>query len=172
MYTTLKGTYDNTYQQGIALYSDFYKDPTYQINADGRCTAAPTHIFKVQGMGIVPKVDIHIGAHFQLVTGYNYTRTLRVGGLGQGSTNLFTESKGSRTMPTLYSLDIRFEKFFLFGDNARFGITFDIFNVFNVGTARNAEWEYGLVTEAGPEFESVQNIVDARSFRIGFRFSF
>jgi len=173
VYSSLSGTYDNTYDRGIALYSSFYQDPNYQTNADGKCTFSPTHVFKLQGLVNVPIVDISIGVNLALISGNNYTRTLFIEGLGQGSINLFTEPKGSRRTPSKTNLDIRVEKvFYIEGGSKRFGLTVDIFNALNKGTVHATEDSIGLVTDAGPAFEEISNILDPRSFRIGFRFSF
>ncbi len=174
VYSSLKGTYDNTYDRGIALYSSFYQDPNYQTNADGKCTFSPTHVFKLQGLVNGPVVDVTIGAKLVVDSGNNYTRTLQSTGLGQGSINLFTEQKGSRKTPSKTNLYIRFEKAFYFGADRgkRFGITVDIFNAFNTGVIQATEGDVGLNTEAGPAFEEISNIVNPRSFRVGFRFFF
>ena len=174
VYSTLNGTYDNTYDRGIALYSSFYQDPNYQYNADGKCTFSPTHVFKLQGLVNVPVVDVSIGLNLALISGNNYTRTLFIDGLNQGGINLFTEPKGSRRTPSKTNLDIRVEKVFYFGSDRskRFGLTVDIFNALNKGTVHATEDSIGLVTDAGPAFEEISNILDPRSFRIGFRFFF
>jgi len=163
VYSTLRGTYDNTYDYGMQ-YSRFYKDPNNQYNSDGKFTFDPIHMLKIQGMVALP-LDINLSANFSLISGNNYTRYLRIGGLNQGAIDLFTEKKGLRRLPTKRNLDIRLEKVFNFGDR-RFGLTFDIFNVFNEG---RATW---YISEAGEEFEAIDDIMDARGFRIGFRFFF
>ena len=166
VYSSLRGTFDNTYNENMAYYTQSYKDPNYQYNADGKATFDPTHVFKMQGMVMLP-LGINLGANFSAFSGRNYTRMLRIGGLNQGYINLFTEPRGSRRMPTQVNLDIRLHKILNFGDRGSgLGLTLDVFNVLNAGIGT----EY--FTRAGEMFEEIDGIMNPRNLRVGVKFFF
>lgn len=167
VYGKATGNYDNNFWGGTGSnvgQSSVFKDPNYQINAEGHLTYDPTHMLKLQGTVILP-LDISFNFYFSYISGNTYTRRLRVY-LNQGGRYIFTEPRGSRRLPTQKNLDLRIEKIFRFGENFRAGLIVDIFNVFNTGVATR------VYTVAGPNFENVTGLNYPRGFRAGIRFFF
>jgi len=164
VYSTTRGNYTNT-TSDEGLLANFSRDPNSQYNTDGKLGIDPTHMLKIQSMASLPW-GINVSGAFSLISGRTWQRRLRVGGLGQGSVNIYTEPRGSRRYPTRTNLDMRLEKVFYFGGDRsrRFGLTFDVFNVFNAGTTTRID------SSVGSSFGEISRIVDSRGFRVGFRF--
>lgn len=166
IYSQTTGNYDNNFWGGFGSnvgQSSVFTDPNHQINAEGHLTYDPTHMLKVTGTFILP-FDISFNAYLEIVSGFTYTRLLRVR-LNQGLVTFMTEQRGSRRLPTRYNLNLRLEKMFFFGSK-RLGLILDVFNLLNKGTPTR------VITYAGPQFEQPTRIVMPRGFRAGVRFFF
>ena len=155
--------------------STLWSNPNYQINADGRLTIDPTHIFKIVGSFVLP-LDITVGAYYSFITGNNYNKYIRlpdyidsdpVAFYARGVT-ILAGKLGSFRYPSQHNLDLRVEKAFNLG-RTRMGALLDIFNVFNSGTITNVEQ---TVEPWGVPFGYVWEIRQPRSFRAGFRVTF
>jgi hypothetical protein len=90
---------------------------------------------------------------------------LRIADLDQGAQNIMAENRGSWRYPAQTRLDIRAEKSFKFGTH-NFSIIMDVFNVFNAGMTTY------IMNNLGPEYGTVIEIMSARAFRLGVRYSF
>ncbi len=166
VYSRTTGNYNNNFWGGTGSnvgQSRVFMDPNYQINAEGHLTYDPTHMLKISGTFILP-FDISFSPYFELVSGFTYTRLLRVR-LNQGMVSFMTEPRGSRRLDTRKTLNLRFEKMF-FLDRRRLGLILDVFNVFNEGTPTR------VIAIAGPEFAQPTRLVMPRGFRAGVRFFF
>ncbi len=166
VYGKATGNYNNNFWGGSGSnvgQSSVFKDPNYQINAEGHLTYDPTHMLKLQGTVVLP-LDIYFNFYFSYISGNTYTRTLRVF-LSQGVRPIFTEPRGSRRLPALKNLDMRIEKVFKF-EKIRVGLILDVFNVFNTGVATSV---YPYV---GSSFEDVLSMNMPRGYRAGIRFFF
>ncbi len=167
IYSKTTGNYDNNFWGGFGSnvgQSDVFKDPNYQINAEGHLTYDPTHMFKLSATVILP-FDISFNTYVEVVSGFTYTRLLRVM-LNQGPVTFMTEPRGSRRLPTRKRVDIRLEKIFNLGEKKRLGLILDVFNLFNDDAVTR------VITIAGSEFENPIGIVYPRGFRAGIRFFF
>ena len=114
------------------------RDPNDFINAKGELPNDRTHMFRVQGVGEIPRVGLMVGASFQYLTGTPWaaTRTVR---LPQGPRSVFIEPRGSRRLPAQTLLDLRLWKVFCFEGNQRVELLVDVLNVFNE-TATEQVW--------------------------------
>lgn len=146
--------------------SNMFEDPNNQINAQGRLSLDPTHMFKLQGSVILPW-DINVGFYFSYITGNTYNRTLYVSQeINQSGKTFLADPRGSvYRYDDQFNLDLRVQKDFKLG-KVKVGVLADVFNVFNDGTVDD------VVTEAGDEFGETVGIVLPRRFRIGLRLYF
>lgn len=146
--------------------SGMFVDPNNQINALGRLTIDPTHMIKIQGSIILPW-DINFGFNYSYITGNTYNRTLRVSGLGQGSSYILADPAGAKyRYKPKSNLDVRLQKDFRLGSKVKVGVLVDAFNLFNTGTVTE------VITDAGDEFGNTVSIVYPRRFRAGLRIYF
>jgi outer membrane receptor protein involved in Fe transport len=170
VYSKSTGTMDNWYD-GIGANGSFnssiFEDPNPQINAEGRLTIDPTHMVKIQGSIALPW-DINFGFYFSFITGNAYNRLLYVSKeISQSGKIFYADERGSvYRYPDKTNLDLRVQKDFKLGDRFKIGIFADIFNVFNAGTVDE------VITDAGPEFGEVVDIVYPRRLRLGLRVYF
>jgi len=81
-------------------------------------------------------------------------------------TRFAAEPVGSRTTPSLGSLDLRMEKTFRLPHDGRLGLYVDIFNATNLGRAMAYD------PNSGPSFGTVRDWTDPRTGRLGVRYSF
>jgi len=146
-------------------YSSLFTDPNYQINAEGHLTYDPTHMVKIQGSVMLP-FGINVAPYFIYISGLPWTPQVYFYDSWQESPYVNTEAMGSRRYPAQTRLDLRLEKIFRFGQNAKLGVSLEIFNLFNAGTVT------GVVTEYSDDFEDTISIVRPRAFRAGLRFFF
>jgi hypothetical protein len=146
--------------------SDIFEDPNNQINAQGRLSLDPTHMFKLQGSVILPW-DINVGFYFSFITGNTYNRELFVSQeLNQSGKNILADPRGSvYRYDDQTNLDLRVQKDFKIG-KVKVGVLADVFNLFNAGTVDD------VITDAGPEFGNTVGIVYPRRFRVGLRVYF
>ncbi len=163
-------------------YRGPFNDPNYQINTDGRPTVDPTHQLKIQASWVLPRFgilpfDLQLNAYYLYQTGDTYTRlfrayyydtarkTYKVVPLAQGTRWIFGEQRGSRRVDYYNNLDIRVETQVPFY-KGKLGFLLDVFNVFNYAGVR------GRYARTGVNFEKITGIDQARSIRLGIRYSF
>ena len=154
-----------------------FSNPNYQINAKGRLTIDPTHLIKVSGSFIVPKIEAVVGFFYAFASGETYNRQIWVpDSIDPDPVSRFNEyvyilgeKLGSFRTPSQHNLDMRLEKFFI-RSRFRLGILVDMFNLFNAGTPTQVETQINPWTEY--EFGEALSLRFPRTFRMGFRFEF
>ncbi len=149
----------------------FGQDPNDFINAEGLLNGDRTYIFKLQGTYIFP-YEIKLSGNYSWMTGRPYARQITVTDLNQGARIIFAEERdGSRRTSDVSLLDIRIEKEFSFSEDMRFGISADIFNLFN------SDAFYDVATTlSGPGTEDIFGVgsvfVPPRRVMLGAKFHF
>jgi len=171
------GEYGSSHSTALGASWNF-SNPNYQINAEGPLTYSSTYIFKTEGSYDIPVIDVTLGFDFRLESGDLYTKQIfldpeidpdPVGAWWIRDVSIFAEKRGSYRLPGMKNLNLRAEKFFLFGD-MRVGVLLDIFNVFNWDTVREVETYYDPWSDF--QFGHVWWIQGPRSFKLGIRFEF
>jgi len=171
------GEYGSSHSTALGASWNF-SNPNYQINAEGPLTYSSTYILKTVGSYDIPVVDVTLGFDFRLESGDRYTKKIildpeidpdPVAAFWLRDVSIFAEKRGSHRLPAMKNLNLRAEKFFLFGD-IRVGVLLDIFNVFNWDTIREVETSYDPWSEY--QFGFVWWIQNPRTFKLGFRFEF
>jgi hypothetical protein len=123
---------------------------------------------------------ILISGYYRYLDGQRWTRVIRSVDLGlslsQGTVTTYAEPRGSRKMPPLSMLDLRFEKRFSMPRKAgTLGLFVDIFNVFNVAIPTSV-WSRSssttTINKKVVQFGDLTAITDPRIFRLGLRFEF
>ena len=104
------------------------------------------------------------GAVFRWHNGTRWNRYVTV--YAPTWTRFAAEPVGSRTTPSLGSLDLRMEKTFHPSREGTLGLYADIFNATNLGRAT------AYNPNSGPTFGAVWNWTDPRTGRLGLRYSF
>jgi hypothetical protein len=153
-------------------------DPNYWTNADGNSTYDPTHMIKVQGTYIIPRVEVALNFYFRGISGNPWTTRYRSPLLAQGRVIVFAEPRGSRRYGMQNILDIRLEKIFNIGGKYRLGFLADVFNVFNADSITN--WgtllssDYSLDPGEYPSTggHALYGIINPRQARLGVRLIF
>ena len=175
------GTVDNRYAGDIGWNAHDKlapADPNYWTNADGRSTCDPTHMFKIQGTYVVPRIDISLNVYFRTISGDTWTTRYQTPLLTQGKVVVFAEPRGSGRYAAQRTLDVRLEKIFTIGGKYRLGLIADVFNVFNAGTVTDwgtlLDLDYFLDPDAYPSTggHKLYGIVDPRQARLGIRLMF
>lgn len=169
------GTTDNGFADDIGYGGDVY-DPNFWINGEGHSTYDPTHMIKIQGTYIIPKIELSVNVYYHGITGNAWTTRYRTSRLNQGRVTFFIEPRGSHHYPFDHQLDIRLEKIFTIAEKYRLGLMLDVFNVFNVDTITSwgTRWMYDWVPTQWPSTNGHQlyGIVNPRQARFGIRLIF
>jgi hypothetical protein len=123
---------------GTAANNPFLS-PNNAINSVGRNTIDPPHELVVRGSYHVDLIGgFNFGGSYRYISGNAMSRTA-VFRLTQGNTTIRVEPRGTFPTGATNSADIRFDKTFPLGSNARrLSIYLDIFNVNNQGVATGA----------------------------------
>jgi hypothetical protein len=111
----------------------FGRDPNDLTNAYGRFPSDSTHSAKVNFTFEAP-YRINVGLRESFETGRPYGRLITVRGLRQGNRNILAEPRGTYELPSTNNFQIRLDKDFRLGNERRFRVSLDLFNVFNVAT--------------------------------------
>jgi hypothetical protein len=172
------GEYGSWWSTGLGASWNF-SNPNYQINAEGPLTYSSTYIFKTVGSYDIPVVDVTIGFDFRYESGDRYTKLIMldpdidpdpVADWWTRDVTIMAEKRGSYRLPAFKNLNLRAEKYFLFGDNMRLAVLLDVFNVFNWDTVTEVETFYDPWSEFQFGFEWW--IQSPRAYKLGFRFEF
>ena len=150
------------------------------VNASGR-SGGREHIFKMTGSYLLP-YDIQLGGNFRLESGRFITRQVEIPDLNQGDVEVNAEPRGSFTLDSLPTLDLRVGKIFRFGPQ-EFEVDMDVYNVTNANTIFNVRTDTGVINvrQAGdpngtantiPEFLSPTGILGPRIVRFNVRYRF
>lgn len=169
------GTTDNGFADDIG-YGGAVDDPNFWINADGHSTYDPTHMIKIQGTYIIPKIELSVNVYYHGVTGNAWTARYRTSRFNQGRVTFFIEPRGSHHYPMDHQIDIRLEKIFTFANKYRLGLMLDVFNLLNVDTITSwgTRWMYDWYPDTWPSTSGHQlyGIVNPRQARVGIRLIF
>jgi outer membrane receptor protein involved in Fe transport len=124
-------------QRATARFSDFGQNPNDLVNAGGKLLGDRPHTFKAQVVLQLPAGFV-VGANYLFQSGRAYARRARIEDpdLGFPSAPVINieQRDGSRRVPNQSVLDVRFQKDFRFGAEARFSVFADALNLFNTGT--------------------------------------
>jgi hypothetical protein len=148
------------------------------VNATGR-SGGREHQFKMTGSYELP-YGLLVGGNFRLESGPFVTRTVQIAGLNQGNITVNAEPRGSVTLDTLPTLDLRIGRTFRLGANT-FEVDMDAFNVtnenavFDVRTGSNLQTvRVGGTGETRviPQFLSPTGILGPRILRFNVTYRF
>ena len=126
----------STSSQSTALtWNSFGQNPNDLVNAGGRLAGERPWMFKAQFLYQFPH-DFLVSANYIAQSGKAWPRTVRVRepDLGLTTTINAEERDGSRRVEAWNLLDVRIQKMFRLGQQARVGLFLDTLNVFNEGT--------------------------------------
>ena len=143
------------------------RDPNDFTNTEGRLLNDRTHMFRIQGSVILPKIDVRLGTNYQYFTGKPFAGTARVG-LPQGTRDIYVDNPGAIRLPNQHSLDFRVSKEFRFGETGKFEFLVDILNLLN----EDATEEVVTRNIASPNFAVGERWIDPRRAFIGLKFAF
>ena len=156
-----KGTVSNNSGLNAASGSGFealgqdgiFVNPNRFINADGNALFDYTHQGQIEGTYRVPFWGgFNTTVVYGYTTGLAWGRRANIGPLEQGNENVRIEPRGTRRTDALNRVDLRVEKTFPIGSDARnVGVYFDIFNLNNQGVIDNAE-RTGVIETSGDNF--------------------
>jgi hypothetical protein len=148
------------------------------VNATGR-SGGREHQFKTTASYELP-YGVMVGGNFRLESGPFVTRTVQIAGLNQGTITVNAEPRGSVTLDTLPTLDLRIGKIFRIGANT-FEVDMDAFNVTNENTVFDVRNGSNLQTvrvggtgESAviPQFLSPTGILGPRILRFNVTYRF
>lgn len=148
------------------------------VNAAGR-SGGREHQFKVTGSYELP-YGVMLGGNFRLETGPFVTRTVQIAGLNQGNITVNAEPRGSVTLDTLPTLDLRVGKQFRVRGNT-FELDMDAFNVTNENTVFDVRTGSNLQTvrvggtgesRVIPQFLSPTGVLGPRILRFNVTWRF
>lgn len=177
VYSKARGNIDNLIGFNSGYGGDnpggWLNTPNSLVFADGKPTYDPTHQVKLQGTYQIPRINLSISGNYTFNTGDTYnirSRCLLVDGecydFNQGTVRFFGEPRGIRRLDDKSELDMRLEWFKdVGGEDGRFGVFLDVFNVFNEARATLVE------DRSGSAFEEPLEVNQPRTYRLGFRYS-
>ena len=175
VWSRTKGTIDNSSLQNQWNYN--WQTPNASlINADGLATMDRTHEVKTYLSYQVPTIEVGLNAYYRIMSGITYTAYQHISASAFNYTRAIDVNlvpQGSGRNPTLQLIDLRAEKIFNAGVN-RFGIYFDVENLFNVGTVTGTQSRYPNRTLIGHTvyFGAPSGITTGRQATLGLRWSF
>jgi len=152
-------------------YTGYFDSPNAHEKAIGPFGLERRHQVKLTGMVKGPW-GLNFGTYFRYLSGEHYSRVVSSRfyqiALNQGTTTIFAEQRGSRTLPAVVILDLKVEKAFKLGPvNLRAFV--DVFNVFNNNKATSVQTTSNSPTLV---FEKMLTIQDPRIFRLGAKIEF
>jgi Carboxypeptidase regulatory-like domain/TonB-dependent Receptor Plug Domain len=148
------------------------------VNASGR-SGGREHQFKMTGSYELP-YGVMLGGNFRLESGAFVTRTVQIAGLNQGNVTVNAEPRGSVTLDTLPTIDLRIGKVFRLGANT-FEVDMDAFNITNENTVFDVRAGSNLQTvrvggtgetRVIPQFLSPTGILGPRILRFNVTYRF
>ncbi len=105
-------------------------DPNNYINAEGRLQGDRPHMFRLQGVFMLPH-DFELSTSMDFSSGRAHNRQIRVGGLGQGTATVIMEPGGSYRYPAVKNIDLLIGKRLYVSDSAYFRLEGWILNLLN-----------------------------------------
>lgn len=183
LYSHSNGMANRIYSQDMNIEGPMVTDNNWMSslnytinNMEGPLPFTPKFEFKISASYTVPRVELDLGARFRLHSGRPVWALEEIpvhsewadppGGVISGGTGSIVagDPKKPDYLPTQTILDIRAEKTFRFAKVGSMSVVLDVFNVFNADTPTSIDYQW--------EFGRVGGIVDPRTFRFSFLFSF
>lgn len=161
-YSRNEGTVDNS-TADILYGQDYFGNPNYYINRDGRLGLERPHSLKITGFLMLP-LDFTVSSYFRFLSGTPYAPEVTFG----ASTFLASSNDGSRRMSSQFLWDIRIQKEILLLDRYRLTFISDIFNILN----DDALTSYISTNIDSDNYLKPGEIVNGRFFQLGLRLSF
>ncbi len=138
----LSGSYTWSQSEGLipAMLSQFQfnplygtpngSDPNHFLNAEGRLQGDRPHMFRVQGVVMLP-FEVQLSTSSEFSSGRAFNRQISVGGLGQGRKSVIMEPGGSHRFPQIKNVDVTFGKIVRLGGTYRLRLDASVFNMLN-----------------------------------------
>ena len=199
-YDGVEATVEKRFNRGASLVSGYtygrtradqlsLASPNSLIFAGGE-TGGRRHILKLTGSYMLP-YEILFGANFKWQSGLPYNRTFTAPGcsttvtancLSQGNTTILAETRGSRELPALTTVDLRLGRGFRFGAN-RIELSVDGYNLANANTVydvRTGSGRTNIRVNGDPSapitqiqtFDSPTGVLGPRIFRFNVTYQF
>lgn len=142
----------------------FGRDPNSLTNAEGRLPNDRPHMFRGAVSWEVPRIGFLVAGNVQFLSGKPWAATAQIS-LPQGDQRVLLEPRGTRRLPSLTMVDVRFSKTVALGGLGRVELLVDVLNAFNQAT------EEGLATDNlySPNFGRPTVFVDPRRVMLGAR---
>ena len=105
-------------------------DPNHFVNAEGRLQGDRPHMFRVQGVVMLP-FEVQLSTSSEFSSGRAFNRQISVGGLGQGRKSVIMEPGGSHRFPQIKNVDVTFGKIVRLGGTFRLRLDASVFNMLN-----------------------------------------
>ncbi len=154
-------------QRTSLLFSSFGQNPNDFINIDGRLAGERRWMFKTQFLYRFPW-DVLTAVSYTGLSGRAYQRQIRVPDLGIPTTINAEVRDGSRAVDPWNLLDVRLQKQFAIGQNARLGLFLDALNLFNDDANENVLSRNGTSSS----FDIRSRFLPPRRLQIGVKFLF
>jgi len=145
----------------------FGADPNDLTNAFGRMPSDSTHSINLSSAIFMP-YDVVMGVRYTYQTGQPFGRVVNVP-LDQGVREVLATERGEYLLDAANFLSLRIDKDIPLGGERRLRISFDIFNVFNSGSAIDVR---NNSSQAGADFLQPTDIIFPRSAMFALRFDF
>jgi outer membrane receptor protein involved in Fe transport len=145
----------------------FGRDPNTLTNAAGRLANDRTHVVRVIGSALIPRVGLRIATSAQYLTGAPWAASAPVA-LPQGLTRILLETPGTRRLSSQTLLDIRVSRVFSLAGKAQAELLLDVLNALN----DNAEERLADENRFSQNFARPSVFIDPRRAMIGLRFRF
>lgn len=134
-------------------------------------------MLKIIGSYTIPGIDANFGFYYSFMDGERCNKNIMIPNdidpdpvaAWSEVVYIYAEEKGSYKYPARHNLDLRLEKFFVFG-KYRVGAMVDLFNALNSDTVTEVETRVDPWSDF--PFGYVWGIRSPRTFRASFRFEF
>jgi len=159
-------------QRATSRFSDFGQNPNDLVNDGGKLLGDRPHTFKAQFMGELPW-GLVVGANYLFQSGRPWARRSRISDPDLGFPNApeinIEVRDGSRRVDNQSVLDMRLEKRFNLGKQAKFTVFADALNLFNTGTAQSV---LSRIVDSEETFAVPSEFLLPRRLMLGAKFTF
>jgi hypothetical protein len=127
-------------QRATARFSDFGQNPNDLVNAGGKLLGDRPHTFKTQLVVRLP-LQFQVSANYLFQSGRAWARRARISefdnlGFPSAPEINIEERDGNRRVPNQSVVDMRLEKAFSLGKDAKFRLFVDALNLFNTDASQ------------------------------------
>jgi hypothetical protein len=126
--------------------------------------------FKLLGSKTLP-YGFAFSANYQFQNGLPYNRTLSVAGLNQGQFSIVADPPGTWRYDNVSELDIRIEKQVKLPKGQQMGFMLEGYNMLNASASTDSDG-VGIGTITGGNFGIIAKVMPARTWRLGYRYTF